>query len=195
MSGLILWVAAAHADPMLAASVGYGGGLILTGSADPDTNWAVVSPHGYVVGRVDAFPGFDASGWTVGGSFWGRRDVAPRPQGEEDGATFEYDYTAYGVDLVLAHPGEGWGGSGRLGFGRIDLEDWHDGVLAVPVFGVQAGVTRQLGPAFVELAARGEWGSQRQYGDADTAGILGEDWWTVGVQLSLGGTLSFAGAR
>lgn len=184
MSGLILAVFSAfaadsvHAD----AAVGYGAGALLG-------TWPVPGVSGYVIGRIDLYPGFEAAGWRVGASVWGRRSVLPQPQAieVEGDPAFGFDYLEYGVDVAIATANEGpWRGSGRFGMSRMDLDDWYDGVLSVPMFGVQGGVRRQLGPAFLELSLRGEWGSQRQAEIGDDGYAQGEDWWSVGAALSIG---------
>jgi len=82
-------------------------------------------------------------------------------------------------------PAAPWGGTFGVGFSRLDLEDYQGGPLGLPVFLLEGGARRRLGPdglAFVDLMFRGGWGS--------SAGIEEPtewtDWWLLQPVIAVG---------
>jgi hypothetical protein len=145
-------------------------------------SWPDAGPWGSVLARTEAFlVSRDQPGPRLGLGLWGSATVGPRQRFvEDDGRTGRFSATGYGVMTVLrGEPSARISPMAGLGFGRIDLVDYHQGPLAIPTLtfegGARAGVR---GPLFVDLAARAHWGTTR----SPTAESLHE-WW--GVQLLL----------
>lgn len=160
-------------------SLGYGVGTLLNRWSDP-------GPHGTVNLRLDLFPvDLHVPGGRVGASIWARSSAWPGPEASElvndVSSRFPYDYQQYGLHFVFrSDPAVAWGGTFGFGFSRLDLENYHDGVLTLPFFSVEGGVRRNIGRGFVDLMAHG--------GESTARNEVGgwEEWWNVHAVLAAG---------
>lgn len=156
-------------------AVGYALGALLG-------SWPDAGLWGSVVARTEAFlVSRDTPGPRLGLSLWGSATVGPRQRFTEDGGrTGPFSASGYGVmTVVRGDPAARLSPVAGLGFGRLDLVDYHEGPLAIPTLTFEGGARAKLaGPAFVDVAARAHWGTTR----SPTAESLHE-WW--GVQLLL----------
>lgn len=121
----------------------------------------------------------------LGAAMWAEMSLPPKQSATETHddvpTTFPFTTTHYGLAVSMRYdPAAPWSGAVDFGFGRLDLEEYYGGPMAIPTFSVRAGVRRRVGPLFVEGAGRVAWGAAR-----DPAEVL-TDWWLVNGQLGLG---------
>lgn len=161
------------------AAVGYALGSLFG-------SWPDAGVHGVVLGRFEAFlVDRDTEGPRLGLSLWGSAAVWPLQRfSEEDGPQAEpFSFAHYGVMTVLrGGPEAPVGPAAGIGFGRLDLDAYHGGPLAIPTLSFEAGPRfRAKGPVFLDLLARAHWGTTR----SPTAETWHE-WWMVQLCLSPG---------
>lgn len=160
-------------------AVGYAVGALLG-------SWPEPGPWGSVLARYEAFlvPA-SASGPRLGLSLWGSATAWPMQRfSEEEGARAgSFRATAYGaMTVVRGDPALRVGPAAGLGFGRIDLSDYYEGPLAIPVLNFEGGARiRVRDPVFFDVLARAHWGTTR----SPTADSLHE-WWAVQLLLTPG---------
>ena len=162
-------------------SVGFGGGALLG-------PWPTAGVHGLVLGRYDAFIQSRAvPGPRLGLGIWASGTAWPLQQADEDGTLVDIKYLHYGVMSVLRFdPSAPLAGAMGLGFGRLDLNDYWGGPLALPTLSFELGLRQALsGPAFLDWMLRAHWGTARSGVESD----LWEEWWMVGFSLSAGAHL------
>lgn len=151
--------------------------------------WPDPSPWGFVAARVDLYPGV-VDGWRVGAAPWGRLSLWPAPTwSSEEQSAVATSFFEYGLDVVLTRAEPDWIYGGRFGFSRLDLSDYEDGVLAVPMLGVELDLSRRFGAGLVGLGLRGEWGSQRSRVVAEGEPALGDEWWSLSLALHVGAVI------
>lgn len=181
---LSAWAAEPELPPQPAfgsdVSVGYTVGALLG-------SWPDGRPDGSLAVRMDFFPvDRDTAGPRIGASLWARTSMAPLPLATEvingEPEQFSFRYQAYGMHVVFRfEPDAPWTGTFGMGFSRTDIEDWYDGVQAVPMFSVEGGVRRKLpGEMFIDLMV------QNGYGNARGAEANWEEWWSVNGTLMIG---------
>lgn len=156
--------------------------------------WPEPGPHGVVLVRYDAFAvPRAASGPRLGASFWGATTAWPLPEaaeltasalGDEVERVFSFRYVQYGVMAVIRYdPAADLGADAGIGFGRLDLADYWDGPLALPMLTFEAGVRQRLRDrAFADWLLRASWATERS---GSVAGAE-EEWWLVQAGLALG---------
>lgn len=165
--------------------------------------WPESGVHGALMFRYDAFAvSRAASGPRLGLSLWGATSVWPgqvalEPSGEatnptsgaEAEATEEIaiDYIHYGVLGVLrGDPSAPFSPDFGLGFGRLDLDAYHGGPLALPTLSFEAGLRRRVTDrSFADLLLRASWATQRSGLDPTAL----EEWWLVQAGVELGAHL------
>jgi len=161
-------------------SVGFGVGSMLS-------DWAQPGLHGVVGGRFDAFlEPYGSSAPRMGVSFFVSTTAGVFQNASEtvDGNTNEFTFEALhtGVLSVLRYdtPATSWTGITGFGFGRIDLNDYYDGVHTLPTATFETGVRRSLGENFIDALVRASW--------ATTRSLTGEreEWWCVQTMWSVG---------
>ncbi len=182
------WLTLAAVLPVLAAespsygadfSLSYGMGALLN-------RWPESNVHGFGGLRFDFFPTpLDVPGPRVGGSIWARGSAWPGPTATETvGGTvnqFDIRWQQYGMHLAIRSDAlRAWGGTFGFGFSRMDIEDYYDGVIALPLMSLEGGLRRELGRGFVDLYAAGGWATARN----ETGGW--EEWWTLSGNLAAG---------
>ena len=95
-----------------------------------------------------------------------------------------FEFLHYGVLGVIRYdPAAPWSGLFGLGFSRLELEDWYDGVQVIPSFVLEGGARHRLGPdgpLFVDIQLRTGWASARGV-ERDWT-----DWWSLQSIVSLG---------
>ena len=147
--------------------------------------WPEPGVHGLVLGRYEAFArDRHASGPRLGLSIWAATTAWPLQQATEDSGTLDIRYLHYGLAGVIRHdPAAPLTGTAGLGFGRLDLEDYWGGPLALPTLTFEAGLRQRLDPqTFLDWNLRAHWATARS-GEVPT---LLEEWWMVGFNLALG---------
>ena len=156
--------------------------------------WPVAGIHTAWQVRFDAFPeARDAPGVRVGASLFAEGSALLLQDAEEvtDDAVdrFAFSYLHWGMLVAIRpDPQAPWGGLASLGFGRLDLDDFWGAAYAVPMATLEAGARRRVGrasgSAFLDLSARGSWGSARGPGTAP--GEAMDDWWLVQAVVTVG---------
>ena len=155
--------------------------------------WPEPGVHGAFVLRYDAFieprdaPGVRMGLSIFGGaSVWPLQDSSTQVDLEGNPELVPFSFYHFGALAILRYaPAAPWGGTFGVGFSRLDLEDYQGGPLGLPVFLLEGGARRRLGPdglAFVDLMFRGGWGS--------SAGIEEPtewtDWWLLQPVIAVG---------
>lgn len=163
-------------------SVGAVGGVMLGA-------WPLPGPHGGLTARYDAFiQDREAPGPRLGLSIFASASVWPLQDKQEeidgvlqpDGA---FRWLNYGALVALRYdPSAPRTPTAALGFSRLDLEDWYDGVQTVPMVTGEVGLRQAIGPswAFVDAHLRAGWGNARGLDGAYT------DWWLVQAVVAAG---------
>ncbi len=152
--------------------------------------WPIPGPHGAVTVRYDTFiQDRETVGPRLGLSIFASVSVWPlqTKQEELDGVlqpdgTFRWLH--YGALVGLRYdPAAPRSATVGLGFSRLDVEDYYDGVQAVPLVTGEVGYRQRGGNSwtFLDLHLRAGWGNAR--------GLDGthDDWWLA--QLVLAGGL------
>lgn len=150
--------------------------------------WPEPGVHGALLASLGLYPlAAHQHGVRVGGNFWARLAALPLPTRDEgcDDASVcvavPFRFLQFGLDLSFrSDPMAPWGGMLDVGFGRLDVEDYYDGPLAIPMFSLRPGLRRSLGRFYVETGLRGAVGTQRNV----DSGV--DEWWVVGLDLGVG---------
>jgi len=184
----MIWivVAFAHAEtPALPAfgadaSVGYTVASLLG-------SWPEPGVHGSVYGRYEAFVvPRTAPGPRLGFSLWGSRSLFPLQNSNEEGILAPFDYLHYGLMTVLrSDPATRFGFNGGMGFGRLDLDDYWDGPMALPTLTFEAGLRSHIQErSYVDTNLRAHWSTARSETDA-----YWHEWWMVQLMIGVGAHL------
>jgi hypothetical protein len=156
-------------------SVGLAGGVLLG-------EWPVPGPHGALTVRYDAFiQDRETLGPRLGLSIFATGSVWPLQDKQEeiDGVVQldgEFRWLHYGALMALRYdPAAPRAATFGLGFSRLDVEDWYDGVQAVPMVIAELGYRQRAANswAFVDAHLRAGWGNARGADGSYT------DWWLV----------------
>ncbi len=163
------------------ASLGYGVGALLG-------PWPTSGAHGHWMARYDAFTASrEQGGPRLGLGIWATGSLWPLQEAVEDDLSVEVRYLHYGVMSVLRHdPAAPFSATTGIGFGRLDMDNYWGGPLALPTLSFEAGLRQSVTPvAFVDWTLRGHWSTARSGAEP----TLLEEWWMVGFSVSLGAHL------
>ncbi len=186
--GLLVSSTALAEEPVLPAfgadlSVGIVGGVLLG-------EWPVPGPHGAVTVRYDAFiQNRDSMGPRLGLSIFATSSAWPLQDKQEeiDGVVQvdgEFRWLHYGALMALRYdPAAVRTATVGLGFSRLDIQDWYDGVQAIPLATAEVGLRQKAGGpwTFFDAHLRAGWGNARGLDGSYT------DWWLL--QLVVAGGL------
>ena len=149
--------------------------------------WMKAGYSGTLRGRYDAFArARSAPGARLGLSLWGATTVGPVQEGQDSGdsATSPADFRQAGVlGIIRQDPAAPVGLAAGLGVGRLDLDDYYGGPLALPTLTFEAGARfAATERAYADLLAQAHWATARS-GAVPTAL---EEWWMVGLGVEVG---------
>ncbi len=170
--------------PAFGADVSFGvvGGALLG-------EWPVPGLHGGITARYDAFiQDRESMGPRLGLSVFAAVSAWPRQdkQEEVDGVVQtngELRWLHYGALVALRYdPDAPRSATVGLGFSRLDVDDFYDGVQAIPLVTGELGLRQKGGTSwtFLDLHLRAGWGNAR-----GTDGSF-DDWWLVQAVLAGG---------
>ncbi len=163
-------------------SVGAAGGALLG-------QWPIPGPHGAITARYDAFiESRERIGPRLGLSIFATVSAWPLQDKQEeiDGVLQpdgDFRWRQYGALVALRYdPAAPRAPMVALGFSRLDVDDYYDGVQAIPLVTGEAGLRLRAGQTwtFFDLHLRAGWGNAR--------GLDGtyDDWWSVQAVLAGG---------
>lgn len=149
--------------------------------------WMQAGYSGTLRVRYDAFArARSAPGARLGLSIWGATTIGPVQEGQDAGGSESspaaFRHTGI-LGIVRQDPAAPVGLAAGIGFGRLDLDAYYGGPLALPTLTFETGARfAATERAYADLLAQAHWATARS--GAVPSAL--EEWWMLGLAVELG---------